>query len=363
MKASSRQCGGLITMSVELSRVDKRKKNGKLVPLKRKFSGRFKYVFKITLIVLLLAGLVSFGFYFGDGLLSGLMGESKMFSPVVADDEDPENSGALNKEGPVNILILGTDQRKNEPTRSDTLILATLYPKDKEVRLLSIPRDSKVPIRGHGTTKMGHAFAHGGKDLAVETVENLLGIPIDYFVETNFRGFKNIIDILGGVTLDVERRMYKPLEDIDLYPGHQTLNGYDSLAYVRWRDDAMGDIGRIERQGKFISALADQAMSISTVWKTPDLIKELRNNIRTDLGTREILYLGTKYAMMNSENLSSEYLHGEPLYENGVSYWELDEFELEKTVARLQTKTSDLPPEEENETGEGQEATPGELIK
>ncbi|SMB88283.1 transcriptional attenuator, LytR family [Desulfonispora thiosulfatigenes DSM 11270] len=329
-------------MSVELSRLDKRKINNSTPP-KRKLSKKFKRLMRVVFFGLIFLLVIGMGFYYGDSLFAGLIGGDKEPDTIVAEDEpDEEKSGSLNKEGPVNVLIIGTDQRKNEPARSDTMILATLFPKDKEARLLSIPRDTKVKVAGHGTTKITHAHAYGGTELAVETVEDFLGVPVDYYIETNFQGFKNIIDILGGVTIDVERRMYKPLEDINLKKGLQTLNGYDALGYVRWRGDAQGDIGRIERQEKFLSALADHAVSINTVWKIPDLLKEIKDNIETDLGTREILYLATKYAKVNSSNLQSQYLPGEPTYEKGVSYWRADDEELEELIERMQMLPSEL---------------------
>lgn len=341
-------------MSVELSRADKRKSN--TAQPRRKLSRKFKNLMRIVFFALIFLVVIGMGFYYGDGLFASFMGGDGTPSAIVGSDEDTESSGSLDKDGPVNILLIGTDQRKDEPARSDTMILATLYPKDKDARLLSIPRDTKVRIPGKGTTKMSHAFAYGGGELAVETVEDLLGIPIDYRIETNFRGFKNIIDILGGVTLNVERRMYKPLEDIDLQKGVQTLDGYDSLAYVRWRDDNLADIGRIQRQEKFLKVLAGEAVSISTVWKIPDLIKELRENIRTDLGTKEILYLGSKYATMDSDNMDTGFLPGEPIYENGVSYWEADYFELEEIIDRMQTQPAILAKQDAEERAAEAEA-------
>ena len=127
--------------------------------------------------------------------------------------------------------------------------------------MLSIPRDSRVKIDGHGWDKINHAYAYGGSKLSKSVVEKLLGIPIEYTVVMNFQGFVRMIDALGGVTIDVEKRMYysDPYDDdrglyIDLHPGVQKLNGKAAIEYVRYRDEE-GDIGRVARQQKFLTAL------------------------------------------------------------------------------------------------------------
>jgi len=131
------------------------------------------------------------------------------------------------------------------------MFVATIDEATKSVSLLSVPRDTRVKIPGHGWDKINHAYANGGSQLSQKAVENLLGIPIDYYVTIDFAGFYKIVDAVGGVDVDVEKRMYyeDPYDElvIDIQPGMQHMNGKTAIQYVRYRDSE-GDIGRIERQ-------------------------------------------------------------------------------------------------------------------
>jgi LCP family protein required for cell wall assembly len=311
----------------ELSRVNKRKSSTK--PHRPRTTRRFKYA---MLMLVTFFAMLFFGFKWADN----------MFAPMVQADPgtetETEEEPVTNDSGkPVHVLIIGTDERENEPARSDTLILATLFPEEKQVKLLSIPRDTRVNIPGRkGFDKVAHAHAYGGPDLAVKTTEELLGLDIDYYVKTNFQGFRNIIDILGGVTLNVEKRMYYPAEDIDLHPGLQTLDGDDALAYVRFRSDGMGDIGRVERQQKFLSALTDHVKSFATITKIPDLIKEIGTNVKTNMGTKDILYFATKFISIDSGAIEHVTLPGYADTINGISYWVPSIGEMEKVLESMQ---------------------------
>ena len=161
----------------------------------------------------------------------------------------------------INILVLGVDARDDDVGRSDTTFVVTIDTIARRITMLSIPRDSRVKIDGHGWDKINHAYAYGGSKLSKSVVEKLLGIPIEYTVVMNFQGFVRMIDALGGVTIAVDKRMYysDPYDDdrglyIDLHPGVQKLNGKAAIEYVRYRDEE-GDIGRVARQQKFLTAL------------------------------------------------------------------------------------------------------------
>ncbi len=184
-------------------------------------------------------------------------------------------------------------------------ILASLFPEERQVKLLSIPRDTRLLIPGHGNDKVNHAHVYGGINLVKSSVQEFTGIPIDFYVETNFQGFIKMIDILGGVTLNVEKKMYTPLENIDLEPGLQTLNGYNSLAYVRYRDDGMGDIGRIARQQKFIKVLAENTIRTSNITKIPELVDELKKYVKTDLSIMDMITYATRFAKMDPADLEA----------------------------------------------------------
>ncbi|MGI6658814.1 MAG: LCP family protein [Dethiobacteraceae bacterium] len=131
-----------------------------------------------------------------------------------------------------NIMILGVDQRTNEPARADTIIIVSINNDTDEVAMISIPRDSRVEIPGRGLDKINHAMAFGGINLMRATVEKLLGVPMHHYVYTNFAGFENIVDSIGGVNLNVERTI--TAGGVTLQPGSQTLSGKEALAYVRF---------------------------------------------------------------------------------------------------------------------------------
>lgn len=233
----------------------------------------------------------------------------------------------------LNIMLIGVDQRENEPSRSDTLMLAMVDLKDKAIDVISIPRDTRVKIEGVAhRTKINHAHTNGGPDLTRKAVEQLLGVPVHNYIETNFQGFENIIDHIGGVDLDVEKRMYYPAEDIDLRKGQQHLNGHDALGYVRYRSDGKGDIPRIERQHKFLKVLADQILRPSTILKLPQITREIHSNVNTDMSIQDLLVLGGEFKNINSQKIRFFNIPGKPDYIGGGSYFVVDEEELKSLM-------------------------------
>lgn len=239
----------------------------------------------------------------------------------------------LGRPQPVNILLLGTDQRGTEPARADTILVAFVDPAIPRVNLISIPRDTYTTIPEVGETKINHAHAYGGPELTMDTVESLLGVPVDRYVEVNFEGFEKIIDLLGGVEIEVDRRMHYPPENIDLQPGRQVLDGEDALAFVRFRGYPEGDIARIEHQQEFLTTLADQALQAKNIFKTPQILQEMRANVKTNLKWEEMLSLAEALRSMEPGNLKTATLPGEPDYIRGVSYWIPDAQAMEELVA------------------------------
>ncbi|WP_366923727.1 LCP family protein [Metallumcola ferriviriculae] len=230
------------------------------------------------------------------------------------------------------VLMVGVDRRNEEASRSDTIMVAFINQDTQEVKILSVPRDTYAKVPGHGNTKINHAHAYGGMDLLTTSVEELLGTDIDRYVEVDFQGFINIIDILDGVETDVEKDMYYEPENINLKKGLQTLNGEDALAYVRYRSDGRGDIGRVGRQQKFLNLLLDQAVEAKTLWKLPELIGELRKNVKSDLTVKDMLLLAKDLNGITSAKLDAATLPGEATYIDELSYWRLDYDAVEKML-------------------------------
>lgn len=247
----------------------------------------------------------------------------------------------------INLLVLGVDARDDDVGRSDTAFVVTIDTVAKKITTLSIPRDSRVKIDGHGWDKMNHAYAFGGSKLSKAAVENLLGIPLDYTVVMNFQGFVRMIDALGGVTIDVEKRMYysDPYDDngglyIDLRPGVQKLNGKTAMEYVRYRDEE-GDIGRVTRQQKFLKALLQEFSKPQLITKLPELIKEFSLAVKTDMPTKEMVKLIPIINEATKAGLQTESVAGIPCFIQDVSYWLPDIKELRSKVARIQGITID----------------------
>jgi len=285
---------------------------------------------KSYLKLMLLMGLV-FGLFFGMGAgLTKLMqppskAESK--EPVKEEEQYPED------EERTNILVLGVDARPGEKnSRSDTILLFSVDPKLDKVAVISIPRDTRIEIQGGYKEKICAANFIGGPEYAVDRVENLMHTNIDHYVLIDFKGFEKIIDIIGGVTIDVPQRMYKPSEGIDLKPGKgQRLNGKDALAFVRFRDYVNGDIDRTHQQQVFIKALAKEVLQPKTITRLPSMIKELKQYVKTDIGFTDMLKMASWAPGFNADSIITQTLPGSFYDEvdgNGnllKSYWLADE--------------------------------------
>jgi LCP family protein required for cell wall assembly len=177
-----------------------------------------------------------------------------------------------------NILFMGIDDRDNaNNSRSDTMILATIDPKTSRVALLSIPRDTRIKNSKGRNEKINGVNYIEGPEAACKAVGELLDTDVEYYVTTNFEGFGKIVDILGGVDINVESDMkhWDVSYAIDLKKGLHHMNGDQALQYVRYRGGPTADIGRTQRQQQFIKALADEMFKAKTILKLPSLIPEI----------------------------------------------------------------------------------------
>ena len=242
--------------------------------------------------------------------------------------------------GKRNIVVMGCDIRKDDAGRSDTLFVVMMDKSDKKAALLSVPRDTRVKIKGHGWDKINSAFAYGGHKLTQETVQDFLGIRLHNYVVVDFQGFKGLVDAVGGVDINVEKRMYyyDPYAnfEIDLRPGNQHMDGKTAMQYVRYRDEE-GDIGRIRRQQKFIMALYKQIASKNILAKMPGVSKQIMSMIKTDLSLKEMVELGkVMHDMMETDGLKMAMVPGTPKYVDGISYWIPDIPKMRQQMAEMQ---------------------------
>ncbi len=245
---------------------------------------------------------------------------------IVPERGEEENSYLA---GRMNVLVVGTDAEAHDAGRADSIIVFNVDLDNKHINALSIPRDSRVEIPGYkNKTKINHSFAYGGIELTKQTVENLLGVPIDYYAVTNFAGFEDIVETLGGVYIDVPIRMktHTWYGDIDLQPGYQLLDAKQALGFVRYRYDAGGDIARGKRQQIFLKAVYSRVTEPGNLTKLPTLIPQILDCVETDLSYTSLLALVEYFRDVDIESaFTSESLGGYPQTISGGSYWIIDD--------------------------------------
>ena len=201
----------------------------------------------------------------------------------------------LEKRDPFSVLLLGVDEREGDKGRSDTIIVLAVNPETNSVKMLSIPRDTRTEIVGKGTEdKINHAYAFGGVPMSMATVEKFLDIPIDYYLQINMEGFKDIVDAVGGVsvhnTLDfTEGGFHFPVGEIQ-------LNGEKALSFARMRhEDPRGDWGRQSRQRKIIQAIISEGTSLSSLTNFSSIFTALGANVKTNLTFDQIVDIQRNY--------------------------------------------------------------------
>lgn len=241
-----------------------------------------------------------------------------------------------------NIVVLGVDERPEEddPGRSDTLFVVMLDTNTKNVSLLSIPRDTRVHIPRYGWDKINHAYPLGGRELTQRTVEEFLGIKVNNYVMVDFKGFKGLVDAVGGVDLEIEEDMYyRDSWDgftVDLKKGKQHLDGNTAIQYVRYRDEE-GDIGRVKRQQRFIMAMYEKIASEDLLKHIPGLAKQLSSMIKTDLNVGEMISVGkAMHTMVRETGVKMNTVPGVGEYIGDISYYLPDVSGMRKMVADLQ---------------------------
>src|SRR3972149_11141260 len=287
---------------------------------KRSRLWKFLKIFLVTALSALLLGIgAGYGYikYVESGLHRSDEPNSKSLKKVQKVISEP-----LPKE-PVNFLLVGTDaSEKGTRSRTDSIILAHLSPREKEGTLIFIPRDFRVKIPGMSYNKINAAYAYGGPSLTIETVEALTGFDINHYVQIDFQGFEKMVDVLGGVWINVDKPIIDKSRQFKMFipAGYQKFNGETALNYVRYRHDQRGDFGRIERQQKFLGALGDQVFKLRSVLMWPNLINIFADNAQTDLSTTEMLKFVNLFRSLDQNNLQMVSLPGSPKSVNGVSY-------------------------------------------
>jgi polyisoprenyl-teichoic acid--peptidoglycan teichoic acid transferase len=230
----------------------------------------------------------------------------------------------------INILLMGVDSNGRNTqrfvgTRSDTMMLVSVDPQSKKVGVVSIPRDSRVTIPGHGEDKINAAHAFGGPDLAVSTVQSVFTVPIERYVVVDAQGLKRLFEILGPVEVLVEKKMFYTDRaaglHIALKPGLQTLDPTQAEEYVRFRHDRTGDIGRIDRQQWFLRQVYKKLSEPQIILKLPDLFNAANEYVVTNLTVQEMAQLAAFAKDMTPTQIESGITPGKVATINGGSYW------------------------------------------
>ncbi|GAA6616967.1 LCP family protein [Scytonema sp. NUACC26] len=302
--------------------------------------------------------------------LGGLLAVSMTSTPLMQTKLTPKEaevfeSASLAGEGlkfseltrPVNILVMGMSvlppdiqdppkgakkpsylpQVNSFKGLSDVMLLVRLDPEEKKIVILSVPRDTRVSLEGHGVVKINAANVVGGPALSAKTVSELLGgVEIDRYIRINVLGVNKLIDALGGVTVDVPYDM-KYRDDsqhlyINLKKGKQHLNGDKTLQMLRFRHDGRGDLGRVERQHTVMRSLAEQTLNPALLAKFPQILNVVRSHLDTNLTVEEILTLVNFGVQTGNSNMEMLTLPGRAstFNEYKTSYWIPDAKQIEK---------------------------------
>jgi LCP family protein required for cell wall assembly len=199
--------------------------------------------------------------------------------------------------------------------------------------MLAVPRDTLVDIPGVGKDKINAAYADGGPELTAETLENLTGLRINDYVVVNFGGVEEIVDAMGGLTLEVDNPIQVGIDGrrVSIPAGTQELNGLEALAFVRYRGGPTADIGRIGRQQKFLRELAQQSTSPANLPRLPATAAATWRNIDTNMNLLQAARFAIRTRLSGIEG--AELYPGTPQYIGGVSYWVPDKEAGEKVVS------------------------------
>lgn len=246
-----------------------------------------------------------------------------IYQPIKKSVRRVEPINVVEKD-PFSVLLLGVDKREGDRGRSDSLMLLTVNPNTDTTKIISIPRDTRTLIVGKNRIdKINHAYAFGGVQMTVNTVEKFLNIPIDYYMEVNMEGFKDVVDAIGGVK--VNNTMDFTNDGVHFKEGSLFLNGSDALSFTRMRyDDPNGDFGREARQRQIIEAVITQGSKIENLIGYDEILKSIKKNLVTNFTIQEIYKIQKEYRQA-SGNIEQEQLKGSGKLIKGIYYYQVPE--------------------------------------
>lgn len=301
--------------------------------LNNKTKSKWKWL-RITLIILLVFVLAVAVYLFTVYRSAKSTIDDKAHEAVESIDNNVSKRKVGNKES-LNILLLGVDKREGDRGRSDTMMVMTIDPKNSRTQLLSIPRDTRTEIVGKGKTdKINHAYAFGESEMSVATVEKFLDIDLDYYVRVNMEGLKQVVEAVGGVTVDNPFDFSSDGHHFSVGTNH--LNGEEALSYVRMRKkDPAGDAGRNERQRQVIQGVVKNGMSVTSVTKIHHLIGILGDNMGTNMKFEDMKTLSMNYKNAVSQ-MDTYQITGQGAKIDGIWYLLVSDEEIAKTKLKIE---------------------------
>lgn len=245
-------------------------------------------------------------------------------------------------------LMVGVDAngvKRYKGIRTDTIMLAKINFDTGKVDIVSIPRDTRVPIKGK-MDRINHAHSFGGVQLTMRTIREVFNLDVDYYVKVDYKVVMDLVDAVGGVEINVPFDMnYQdfspeiPPLDINIKKGIQTLNGKKAHDYLRWRKNndgtvgyPEGDVGRIKAQQNFLKELIKQSLKPKTLLKIPAIIESYYDNVYTNVSLDIMLKSALKIKNIDLQNINTMIIPGEGDYVNGVSYYLYDETKTEEMI-------------------------------
>ncbi|RHW38180.1 LytR family transcriptional regulator [Neobacillus notoginsengisoli] len=262
----------------------------------------------------------------------------KVNQPFKKAEASHSFQGEKIKKDAVNVLLLGSDSRGEKQARTDTIMVAHYNPETQQVKLISLMRDMYVSIPEHGEHKLNAAYTYGGPELLRKTLQLNYGLDIHHYAIVDFKGFEKAVDLLvpDGIEVDIPYEMSDGI-GMTLEQGIQQLHGKELLGYVRFRQDRLSDFGRVQRQQEVVSKLKDEAVSLHSLAKLPDLLGVLNTYIDTDIDTATLLTIGKDILANKSGDIETIRIPEDGSYTNdrydGVG--EVLEVDLEQNKAAL----------------------------
>ncbi|MBU3219265.1 LCP family protein [Clostridium algidicarnis] len=305
---------------------------------------RLKKFLCVTLSVVICIFLISVLYLFGTTrkLNEKVESQAKIIKPV-------DSKRAL----PINILILGVDigdpniKDNEDIKRTDSMMLLHYNPSEKDVKVISIPRDTKIKINNKDI-KINSAYAFGGAKKTIEVVENMLDTTINYYIKLDYKAFTKFIDAIGGVNMDIEEDMKYDDEGQDLHIDFKKgknihLDGKKAEEFFRWRKNndgtglAEGDLGRIKNQHIFMEKVTKKIKSPMMPLRIPKILSVIEENVETNMSPRIMVKHGSKGIGLSSSNIKFSTLEGESKYIKGISYFVYDKDKNKDTLQSLQS--------------------------